>query len=845
MYPDLAIGVVRTVRRGVSLNDVNMNRRLPIICVLLFSLVYCRSVYGQTDDVPVVQSELHSETVEIEDDPTLFYLPLEGYTDLYTQLSLYDFSSVRYNRRGYEPRFGRIRMGSLELNDPFGGGVYWPLVNSVRSSWAEVHYDAGLRAGSSGVGMPGQTMDFTVRPADLSRGGLVSVATTDRRYRYSMRAGYASGAMRHGWSYALMVARRWGRDRSIPGVFTDETGGSLLVSKDFGTDHTVTLALTAQPTQTGQRLAATREAFELTGDRLYNPSWGYYSGKVRNSRVRTSLLPMAALAYEGRLSSRTSFLISLGGWTGRTGYTLPGWYDAPTPYPDYYRTMPSYIANPAVREEVAAAWRANDPAVTQVRWDELSLVNGQSDGPASYVLENRITASRSFQGAATVRVQFSERLSFDAGLRMRTDRMEAYKEAKDLLGAAYLRDIDPYLVDDPLYGDLLLNDASAPDRQVREGERYGYHYRIGYREAVGLAKAEYARNRVRAVVELNYGAVSFCREGMYEKQLYPGSLSLGRSTRCTFPIGQAAIAVHYSFTGRHSLGLGLLTGRLAPTAEEVFVSPEYRNETVSGVRAIGLSAAELTYDLTAGIVHVRVSGYMSRTRDETRVYRYYDDLSGVYSDLVLTGLGRRNYGFELAAGLTFSPRWTLNLGASMGRYVYCTDPAAVIRDDASGAVIAQGTRSYLTGYYVGSTPQCLGVAELRYSGTRMWLASVTFAYMGDNYVDLNPVRRMPRVTDRAGSPERFSALIAQERLPSAMTVDLFVSKTFRLGGTHRLTVNASIRNLLNRRDIVYSGYEPMRVRRVGSGLGSSIAPFDTKYYYSYGRGYYAGLSYRF
>ena len=49
---------------------------------------------------------------------------------------------------------------------------------------------------------------------------------------------------------------------------------------------------------------------------------------------------------------------------------------------------------------------------------------------------------------------------------------------RDLLGARYLTDIDRYLIDDDTYSNLLQNDLRHPDREIREGDRFGYDYAL-------------------------------------------------------------------------------------------------------------------------------------------------------------------------------------------------------------------------------------------------------------------------------------------------------------------------------------------------------------------------------
>ena len=61
---------------------------------------------------------------------------------------------------------------------------------------------------------------------------------------------------------------------------------------------------------------------------------------------------------------------------------------------------------------------------------------------------------------------------------------------------------------------------------------------------------------------------------------------------------------------------------------------------------------------------------------------------------------------------------------------------------------------------MGNTPQVVASGELRYSGAKMWTAAVSVNYVGSNYIDISPVRRMRRVMDYATSPEALAQMTA-------------------------------------------------------------------------------------
>ena len=196
------------------------------------------------------------------------------------------------------------------------------------------------------------------------------------------------------------------------------------------------------------------------------------------------------------------------------------------------------------------------------------------------------------------------------------------------------------------------NDLRRPGRRVAEGEAYGYFYDLDYMrlECWVLARLR-RRNRPRwsGYAGLQAARIGFSRNGRYEKELYAGRASFGRSEPLRFTDWTVKAGVGYRFSPRHGLALDLACGRRAPLAGDAFVSPRYRNETVPGVGQERFLSGELGYRLDAGSVSLTLSLYGTLCSDGTQVRRYYDDLASVYSDMMLSEIGRLYAGAEHGA----------------------------------------------------------------------------------------------------------------------------------------------------------------------------------------------------
>ena len=144
----------------------------------------------------------------------------------------------------------------------------------------------GLRTGFNlpQVALRRRGLDYT-----LERTSLMGVAVS-YRYLAALRLlgaeeqRYASPG--DGWRISAALDVRTGRDMHVEGVFTNAVTAGLRLARRFGEGHELSVLCIVPPSVRGTRLSSSEEAFTLTGDRLYNPAWGWQDGRVRNSRVR-------------------------------------------------------------------------------------------------------------------------------------------------------------------------------------------------------------------------------------------------------------------------------------------------------------------------------------------------------------------------------------------------------------------------------------------------------------------------------------------------------------------------------------------------------------------------------
>lgn len=790
------------------------------------------------------------ESAGSETDLTLFYAPLEGGTDIFTRMAEFNFSGVRYARRGFDVPLERAYLGDIELSGRLTGHYDYALLSILRRSRMSKSAVGGIGFTDRAAGLSGGVETFTPDPLMIPQGWRAGTAYTSRGGSAAANASYAgqpSGDSPY-WT-ANSITARAGEDRPMHGLKSSEFALSSLHKYKFSDFHSFTAGVFAAYAEKGLRSSATMEAFELTGDNYYNPAWGYGGGEELYSRKRKSAPVLVYAGYEGTLSKDTKINVTLSYTGGGNAYSSLAWFDAETPYPDYYRYMPSYYGDTPTGDFLREKWRSGDPAITQIDWArvcEVNRFNGRlpvEEGGARYFIEDRVERNNDLQGVVSFRTKMDDRNNAVYGMRLRADDVRYFKRVDDMLGGEPFLNADQYLADTTRYGGKWLNDLRDPGRLVGEGDEFGYNYNLRMRKYELYASYNYAGNRFRLTAAAELGGVAVMRKGNYEKELHPGNASYGNSDEIKLDTYTAKLSASYSFSPRHILRATGLAARVAPEAGAMFVSPESANMIVDNPQALAVLSGEAEYIMTINRFMCKLAGFYAATSHGAEVYAYYDDIESVYSDMVVSGISKGFYGIELGARYDFSPRLSLSVAASAGKYEYTSDPSVKIYDDALLTTYVENARTYLTGYRVGNTPEVAASAEIEYN-VYGFITSLAFNYMGSRYVAANPLRRMERAYMLADSPELFREFVAQEQLPDAVTVDFFIMKSFDIK-RNALTLLLSVSNMLNRSDIIYSGYEQMRVMRRGSGLNQRYVPFDSKYLYSYPRSFYLSASYRF
>ena len=668
----------------------------------------------------------------------------------------------------------------------------------------------------------------------LGRGSLLSLS-----HRASHSLTKSDVMLDDDWQLSQYINLYTGPDLYVDGLFSNGAEVGVSLGRRFK-NNSLFLSAMLPWSRRSVRQATTEEAVMLTQNYGYNPAWGLQSGKARSSRINGALAPTLVGSWQRRLGMWTTMRLSAAMEVERRGRTALSWCDAMSAVPDNYRYLPSYYTDDDASRELTEAWRYNDVRYTQIAWDELYHTNLiQSDGHAAYFVENRRTNSQRYALNLNFTTLFRG-VDIEYGLRavLRSDRY--FKVVEDLLGARHLLDIDYFVRDDATYATKYRNNLQTTKLEASEGDHFGYDYRLSQFAVSGYGVASWQKWDMDFELGVDLSTTTINRRGYFEKELFAANRSFGRSRAVMLFPARLNFAWYYNF-GRHAFDAQLLILGSSPEAELLFLQPQYNNRLTDSPTISRCYAMEVGYSFVSQRLSLDATLYLSHYTNECDVLYYYDDLADEYVDAQVSDIKRLNCGVELRAKAQWSQYLSSKAMINLGRHRYVGSATVVTYADNDNDLVAI-SRSAI-GCCNTAQPELALYADVAYR--RMgWQALVSFSYVDLRSVAPSFVRRTERIYTYAPSPEEQDALLQQQRLPAATSLNISLSKRFQLADDTYIRLSFSLDNLLGTHNIT-SGYEQHRISEVLIAQRKHVRPFANKVMFGYGRTCRVNVSFGF
>ena len=809
------------------------------------------SVYAQTDSIGY-HSEASSEAAFTfteaqlgeDDDMAQNVTIVNSNTDIYASQVGYLFSPARFRYRAFDQKYNDVYLNGLPLNDMESGQFRYSQVgglnNMTRNHDSVLPFEGNTY---SFAGMAGSN-NYDFRPSSMPVGHRVTLSGANRNYTLRGMYTYSTGLSSKGWAFTGGVGYRWAKNGYVEGTFYNSLSYFLAIQKVFG-NHSLSLSTWGNPTERSSQGAATDEAYWLANDRYYNPYWGYQNGKKRNSRVINDFSPSAILTWDWKINDNSKLTTSFLGKYTMYKSTKLNYNNADNPQPNYWKNLPSsyydvwYDQNDTYRTDAAFAdwttsynyWRASK-ANRQINWDRLYYANKNASAQgadAMYYVQAKHNDALLFSLASTFNHQIDKDKRFNLGIIAATNKAMHYQTMDDLLGATTFHNVNTYVVSDQYTATSpeAQYDLNHPNAEVKEGDRFAYDYNILVNK--GKLWGSYSENfgAVNYTVAAKLGYTSMQRDGKMRNGLAANN-SFGKSHHAQFIDGGIKFGSNLTLGGGNVLSLGVGYEHRAPEARNAFVAPEVNNDFVSGLKNERIFSTELGYMYENSWLHLNLKGYYTRMTNVTDWQNFFNDDVNSFIYVSMTDMNKSYYGAELGAKFKITSAFDVKLVGTISeakitnnaKLTYMESTSATLHGDAQTGT--NNDRVFNKGMRDSGTPLTAVSLGVSYHQNG-WFVDLSGNYYDRIYLSYSPsyrfetnIKNRNEAMTKLGHPiinnvtgEIIPGALDQAKGKGGFMLDGSIGRSIYLKHGS-LSINLSVTNILNNRNIVTGGYEQSR-----------------------------------
>ncbi len=737
----------------------------------------------------------------------------------------YLFSPMRFRIRAYDNQYNNVYANGILLNDAERGSFSYGMIGGLNDATRNREGASYLESAGFGYSDIGGASNINMRASQYAAGHKMSLVGCNRNYLARIMYTYSTGLMNNGWTFTGSASYRWANEGVIEGTFYNSFGYFLSAQKIINDKHSISISHWGSPTERAQQGAATEEAYWLANSHYYNPNWGYQNGEKRNARVVTSYEPTVLFTWDWQINRETKLTTSLAGKYSNYGTTALGWNgNAADPRPHYYKKLPSAAYNvwdlnyEPTEDETASWWESYNhwkasKANRQLDWDYMYFANSQanaSGGEALYYVEKRHNDQLMLSLASVLNHEFNKNSKITAGVNLSTNKGMHYKTMSDLMGAKRYTDIDKFSVRD--FGnnsDFIQNDLDNPNRQIDEGDVFGYDYDIYVNKMNLFGQYTYSESNFQITAGAHIDGTTMERYGNMRNGRAKDN-SKGGSGTAKFLAGGAKLGVLWNINGNNTLSYGFGLQERAPLAYNAFVAPRMRNDYINGLKNERIWHQEIAYRLSYGPLTAKISAYYTLLSDITKQTGFYNDAESTFTYLAMSGLEKEHYGIEAAINYNVTSALAFNFVASLGNARYTKDANGFLISE--NAKVVENDIVYMKGAHIDGTPLTALSLGADYN-TNGWYLSANVNYYDRVYISASPYARLAKIV---GDPvidangNEVMNIPSQFKGDGGFMVDASIGKSISLRGGKRLNINLNLNNVLNNQDMITGGYEQNR-----------------------------------
>ena len=776
-------------------------------------------------------------------------------SNIYANEVGYLWSPVRFRYRAFNQKYNDVYINGALMNDAESGQFRYSQVGGLNNQTRSGEYSLPFEANNFSMPSMGGANNYNFRPSAMPIGNKAALSVANRNYTLRGMYSYSSGLNDKGWAVAAALTYRWADRGYVEGTFYNSLSYFLGIEKVTG-NHSISFVTWGNPTERASQGASTDEMYWIANDRYYNPYWGYQNGKKRNSRVINDFAPTALLTWDWKINDDMKLTTSLTGKYSMYKSTKLNYNNSDNPQPDYWKVLPSSYFNVWNEDDnsyrTESAWDAWNNAYN---WLSLSKVNRQIDfdrlyaanvsasqqgADAMYYIQAKHNNQLDFKLSSTLDMKLDDRQKLVMGMNLGTTKGMHYQTMDDMLGATQFHNINYYALGKyDINSEQVQYDLNNPNAKVGDGDRFGYDYNILVDRADFWTTYSATLSRMHAFVSARVGGTQMQRDGKMRNGLAKDN-SYGKSGTARFLDGGGKIGLSFNLGMGNIIQLGAGYELRTPTAYTAFASPEINNDFVANLKNEKVLSAELGYSLNTSWVRANVNAYYSRIKDATEWQCFYFDNANSFSYVSLTGVEKEYYGVEYGLKFKITSAFSIQAVGTVSEAKYAND--ANVRYMLSTSGDYGNDICHLKGVREASTPLLAQSLTLSYSN-KGWFIDLTGNYYDRMYLSPSVYHRYDEICEH----DNDGNAIVPDQLEGngGFMLDASIGKLIRLK-KGQLSINLTLTNILNNRDICTGGYEQSRSDLTSSGNSRGyVFSMNPKKFYAYGTNGMLNFTYRF
>jgi hypothetical protein len=629
---------------------------------------------------------------------------LQASRDVYQQAAAFNWGQARFRIRGLDNEYSTTMINGIAMNKIYDGRPQWSNWGGLNDATRNQEFTMGSAPSDYTFGGILGTQEINTRASIYRKGSRVSFSGTNTNYSWRTMGTHASGMNKNGWAFVISASRRWAQEGFFDGTNYSANSFFASVEKKFNDKHSLNFTTIFAQNSRAKTSPNTDEVTRLK-DFKYNSYWGWQEGEKRNSRVKEIEEPINMLSHYWKISDKTNLNTNVAYQFGHIGNSRLDFQLANNPDPTYYKNLPSYYLNdqsyyvPTYDQDNVTIIGYTNPSADQaaanftndgqINWTDIYFTNKVVNGGqrSAYALYEDRVDDKQWSANSYLNSSIADNIIMNAGVNFKKLKSRNYQKLIDLLGGTYFNDVDPFFT-----GDATQTDLNNPDRQVGEGDAYGYNYDLNAITFDGFTQFKFSYRKVDFYLGQTFSRSEYQREGNYRNGIYANN-SFGKSSKAIFENFGFKGGLTYKINGKQFIDINGVYMTKSPNLRNTFSNARLNNNITPDLTSESIMGSDISYIIKAPKFKARLTGFFNKISDATQISFFYGegifdagedgetDTDSFISEIV-TGINKKHIGAEFGFEYQVTSTIKATGSASYGQYTYDNNPNLKVNDDA-------------------------------------------------------------------------------------------------------------------------------------------------------------------